>query len=72
MKVHELLHRISFDNNARNTVVVFTNRFYDVFTSNDNNWFNLFDYLEEDVKKYDDTFWFVGTKHMCHELKIYV
>lgn len=73
MKVHELLHRITFDDNVSNAVVIFTGRHsYEVFSEEDNNWFNLFDYLEEDVKKYDDRFWFVGTKDMCHELKIYV
>ena len=73
MKVYELLHRITFDDNARNAVIIFTDRhFYDVFSEEDNDWFKLFDYLEEDVKKYDDTFWFVGTKDMCHELKIYL
>ena len=73
MKVHELLHRISFDDNARNAVIIFTGYYsYDVFSEEDNDWFNLFDYLEEDVKKYEDHFWFVGTKDMCHELKIYL
>lgn len=72
MKVYELLLRISFDDNARNAVIIFTGYYsYDVF-SEDNDWFKLFDYLEEDVKNYDDTFWFVGTKEMCHELKIYL
>lgn len=72
MKVHELLLHITFDDNAKNAVVIFTGRHsYEVF-SEDNDWFKLFDYLEEDVKNYDDTFWFVGTKDMCHELKIYV
>lgn len=73
MKVHELLHRISFDDNTSNAVVIFTGRHsYEVFSEEDNNWFNLFDYLEEDVKKYEDRFWFVGTEDMCHELKIYL
>lgn len=74
MKVHELLHRISFDDNTRNAVIIFTGRHsYDVFTDEeDHNWFSLFDYLEEDVKNYDDKFWLVGTKDMCHELTIYL
>ena len=72
MKVHELLHRISFDDNARNTVIIFTDYSYDVFTEEDNDWFGLFEYLEEDVKNYADTFWFVGTEDMCHELNIYL
>lgn len=73
MKVHELLHRITFDDNARNTVVIFTDYYYEIFIEGNCNYlFGLFYYLEEDVKKYDDTFWFVGTKDMCHELKIYL
>lgn len=75
MKVHELLHRITFDDNVSNAVVIFTGRYsYEVFSeeSEANDWFSLFDYLEEDVKKYEDRFWFVGTKDMCHELKIYL
>lgn len=74
MKVYELLHRITFDDNTSNAVVIFTDRHsYDVFTDEeDHNWFSLFDYLEEDVKKYEDRFWFVGTKDMCHELNIYL
>ena len=73
MKVHELLHRITFDDNARNTVVIFDSYSYEVFTEEDTDyWFKLFDYLEEDVKKYDDKFWFVGTEDMCHELTIYL
>lgn len=73
MKVHELLHRITFNDNVSNAVVIFTGRHsYEVFSEEDNNWFNLFDYLEEDVKKYEDKFWFVGTEDMCHELKIYL
>lgn len=75
MKVHELLHRITFDDNVSNAVVIFTGRHsYEVFSeeSEANDWFLLFDYLEEDVKKYEDRFWFVGTEDMCHELKIYL
>lgn len=72
MKVHELLHHITFDDNARNTVIIFTDYSYDVFSEEDNDWFRLFDYLDEDVKKYADTFWFVGTEDMCHELNIYL
>ena len=73
MKVYELLHRITFDDNARNAVIIFTGYYaYDVFSEEDNDWFKLFDYLEEDVKKYEDHFWFVGTKDMCHELIIYL
>ena len=75
MKVHELLHRITFDDNTSNAVVIFTGRHsYEVFSEEleANDWFRLFDYLEEDVKKYEDRFWFVGTKDMCHELKIYL
>ena len=52
-KVYELLHRITFDDNVSNAVVIFTGRHsYEVFS-------------EESV-------WFVGTKDMCHELKIYL
>lgn len=72
MKVHELLHRITFDNNARNVVSIFTDYSFEVFTEEGDYWFKLFDYLEEDVKKYDDKFWLVGTEDMCHELKIYL
>ena len=72
MKVHELLHRITFDDNTRNAVIIFTGYSYDVFSEEDNDWFKLFDYLEEDVKKYEDRFWFVGTEDMCHELNIYL
>lgn len=72
MKVHELLHHITFDDNARNAVIIHSGYSYDVFADEDDDWFKLFDYLEEDVKKYDDKFWFVGTKDMCHELNIYL
>ena len=44
MKVHELLHRITFDDNARNAVIIFTGYYsYDVFSEEDNDWFSLFD-----------------------------
>ena len=72
MKVHELLHRITFDDNARNAVIITGSYSHDVFVEEDNDWFRLFDYLEEDVKKYEDRFWFVGTEDMCHELTIYL
>ena len=77
MKVHELLHRIKFDDNARNAVVIVTDYHsypYEifVFVEQDNDWFRIFGYLEEDVKKYTDDFRLVGTKDMYHELRIYL
>ena len=69
MKVHELLNKIQFQENDKNEIVFESEFTYEIFVEEDvNDWFRIFEFLERDVKSFEDSIWGGYT----HELKIFI